>query len=116
MKERKTIRFEDVILKDIDAFAGVHKLKDQDGDFDFSNAIHMRYMELLDAERQFKMVASDLAAWKNYAEAQTKTTKTWCNQLNLEVTPPECAACSEKRIKPSCPKAKPLETQKAKPA
>lgn len=109
MKERKTIRFEDAILKDIEAFAGKHKLKDQDGNFDFSNAIHTRYMELLQKEHDFDQVAADLQTWKNYAGVQEATTKSHCEHLHMEVLPLECAACAEKRVVPACTKTKPAE-------
>jgi hypothetical protein len=109
VKQHRTIRFEDVILKDVDAFAGKHQLKDQDGNFDFSDAIHRRYMELLQKEREYEQAAVDLKTWKNYAGTQEQTSKTYCSQLDMTVTPIECQVCAEKRVKPSCPKAKPME-------
>jgi hypothetical protein len=107
MKTSRTIRFEDTILKDVDAFAGRHKLKDQDGNFDFSNAIHTRYMELLQKEHDYEQAAVDVKTWKNYAGTQEATTKTYCLPLQMMVLPQECAACAERRVKPDCPKTKP---------
>ncbi len=107
MKERKTIRFEDSILKDIEAFAGTHKLKDQDGNFDFSNAIHTRYMELLQKEREFNQAMLDVTTWKNYAKGQEATSKTYCEKLDFQVSPTECQVCAEKRLHPGCSKTRP---------
>lgn len=107
MKERKTIRFEDTILKDVDAFAGKHRLKDQDGAYDFSNAIHTRYMELLQKERDFDQATADLQTWKNYAKTQEQTEKGFCDLLKMTVLPHECAACAAKNIRTDCPKSRP---------
>jgi purine-nucleoside phosphorylase len=87
MKTYKAVRFEDTILQDIDAFAGKHKLKDQDGSYDFSDAFHQRYMELLQKEREYEQAAVDLKTWKNYAGTQEQTSKTYCSQLDMTVTP-----------------------------
>lgn len=106
----KTIRFQDSILQDVDAFAGKHKLKDiADGSYDFSQALHLRYAELLQKEKDLDNARSDAASWKGYATVQEKTSKGFCEPLNMTVTPDECRVCAEKHLQPKCPKTKPLE-------
>lgn len=105
----RTIRFRDVIEQEVEAFAGRHKLKDQDGNFDFSDCLHQLFMELLQKARDYDQAASDVQTWKNYAGVQEQTTKTYCQPMDLQVTPIECQVCAEKRLQPKCPKAKPME-------
>lgn len=108
MKQSKHIRFEDSIIEDVDRYAAKHRLKAEDGSYDFSNAIHARYAELLAAEHETERIHADLATWKGYAGTQTNMQNVQCDFLKQEVSAGECRVCAEKRLNPKCVKVQPL--------
>lgn len=49
---RRTVRFRALILDDLNKYVNIHRMKDADGKFDFTDVLHERYADLLDAESE----------------------------------------------------------------
>ncbi len=107
MREQKSVRFEDTILKDVDVYAAKHRMKAEDGNYDFSAAIHARYTELLATEHETERIRFDLTTWKGYVNTQTNMHNVQCDFLKQEVSAAECRVCAEKRLNPKCVKVQP---------
>lgn len=114
-KQNKHIRLEDWLLNDVDTFAGKHKFKNDDGSFNFTEALHNRYRELLEIENKFGAIQKDITTWKAWAENQKNTKAVYCEMMKEEITPAECKICSDRRLISRCPKTKPLEKPTSEP-
>jgi hypothetical protein len=117
-KEWRSIRFEAFVLRDLEAYAGIHKLKNENGEFNLTKTLHERYKALLMAEavteqlnQQLISKSRDVETWRTYTH-KNSTRKIHCEPLKMGVTAEECKTCSIRRSVPTCPYAAPLTVAK----
>lgn len=126
-KEKKDIRFRAVILDDVEKYANIHRMKDADGKFDFTQALHERYIELLDKEQECDRLRVDVEELKLKSVGLRQRTETQpptqtspmpqpprlpkkivCEYhqglIRVEVSQEYCDQCMSKQIHPTCPR------------
>lgn len=122
---RRTVRFRALILDDLNKYVNIHRMKDADGKFDFTDVLHERYADLLDAESErdrlrveYENSKLEIGGLRHREEVQSRrepmppppriTKKVVCEYhqglIRIENSQEYCDQCMKDQRHPSCPR------------